>query len=218
MPGIILQIIKQIFGEEQVRVIAQALPVFIVAVLAGALLFSTLIALALRWRWRGVVGHKDARIEALEEHVRLRDDQLSNKLQTTPPEEARQMIDALQAQIARLTPRRVPEAVRPVILDTLRRPLDTTRAIALSWDAPTPDAEILARDFNTLFREAGWDVGESREFDSGLPAGITLTVTDPASSCDRAAKNALEWAGLPFNVVSDSSNRFPHIQIGPREE
>jgi hypothetical protein len=118
MSGIILQTIKQIFGEEEARVIAQALPAFIGAVLAGALLFSTVIAFALRCRWKGVVGHKDARIEALEERVRLGDDQLSNKLQTTPPDEARQMIDALQAQISRLAPRRVPETARSAILES----------------------------------------------------------------------------------------------------
>jgi hypothetical protein len=38
-------------------------------------------------------------------------------------------------------------------------------------------------------------VGESRKLDSGMLAGTTLTVTNPGSACDRAARNALEPVG-----------------------
>lgn len=48
-----------------------------------------------------------SRISDLEERVRLRDDQLANKLSTTPPEQALEMIHALEGRVSALNSRRL---------------------------------------------------------------------------------------------------------------
>lgn len=193
--------------EEGLRVIreapAAALLLFVIGVIAGLL-------------WRG------RQVSIINERLKAKDDRLAEykeKLSGASPDEAVKMIEALQAKVARLTPRRVPKTERPAILEVLRRPSDMKWTIDISWDAPTPDAEQLARDFKSLFDESGWDVSESREFDADIPAGITLTVMHAESDSARAVREALRRTGLPFKVVSDTSNRLPHIQIGhPAED
>jgi hypothetical protein len=156
-------------------------------------------------------------IAILYERLKAKDDRLGEykeKLSGATPDEAVKMIEALQAKVARLTPRRVPKAERSAILEVLRQPPEMKWTIDISWDAPTPDAEQLARDFKLLFEQGGWDVSESREFDSDIPAGITLTVMHAESASSRAVREALRRSGLPFSVVCDASNRLPHLQIG----
>jgi hypothetical protein len=209
----ILNALKLIFGEEQARVIAQALPAFIVSVLAGALIFSALFAWALRWRWKGVVAHKDARIETLEERVKLRDDQL---IQSTSADEARQLIEALEARLDRLAPRRIPEGARPAILQALRPPPNARWVIGMSWDPLMPDTEQLARELRSLFREASWTIYDERAFGFEFPPGITLTIRDPGDASDLAARDALRRTGLPIDEQINALGRFPHIRIGHR--
>jgi hypothetical protein len=183
-----------------------------------AALVAVLIWLIQRWAYGTLIAHKDGRIAHLEERVRMRDDQLSNKFQTTSPDEARELIATLQAQVKRLTPRRVSKANREAILEKLRVPEDETWGIGISWDAPTPDAERLARDFISLFSVSDWSVADSREFDSDIPAGITLFVPDMDTAEVSAAKAALELSELPFATVIDRTAAHPHLQIGQPDE
>jgi hypothetical protein len=210
----ILNALKLIFGEEQARVIAQALPAFITSVLGCALILSALVAWALRWRWKGVVAHKDARIESLEERVKLRDDRL---IQNTSADEAHELIEALEARLDRLAPRRIPESTRPRILQALQPPSGTTWTIGMSWNPLMPDTEPLARELRFLFREAGWTISDERAMGFDFPAGITLTTRDPGDASDRAAREALRLTGLPIEEQRNALSRFPHIKIGHRE-
>jgi hypothetical protein len=213
-------VVEQAFGEEQVRVIAQALPAFVIAVLAATLLATVIVAWALRWKWSTLVAHRDARIGSLEERVKMRDDQLNNKFQTTSPDEARQMMEALRAQVARLTPRRLPKEKRPALLEQLRLPPGGPKQrVDIEWEALIFDAEMLAQDLVSLFDTAGWDVGGSREIGGDPKSGIMLAVINPSNltPTEIAVRTVLEQSGLTFNLVGDKSNAVPAIHIGHPE-
>src|SRR5262245_11962841 len=96
------------------------------AVIQGAPVFAAIYALLAaffiwliqKWAYGTVITHKDGKIAHLEERLKMRDDQLSNKLQSTPPSEAQEIIRTLQAQLESMKPRRLTETQKAAIAKT----------------------------------------------------------------------------------------------------
>jgi hypothetical protein len=205
------EFLKYVAGEA--AVILQAPLIFIAAAIAiGGLTFG-----AARWAFGVVIAHKDAKISALETMVKLRDDQLNNKFQTTTPEEAKALIAALRARVDQLTPLRIPKSARSALVEALRVPPEMKWRIDIWWDVPIAHAEQLGRDLVALFEDSGWEVDALRSF-GDIPAGITLTVAEPPTASDKAAIEAVQLTGLPIKVVRDAANKVLQLQIGGPED
>jgi hypothetical protein len=207
--------LKYVAGEA--AVISQAPLIFFTAVVVvGGIAYA--IA---RWAYATIVSHKDATIASLEARVRLRDDQLANKLQSTTPDEAKALIAALQDQVAKLQPRRLTEVQRQALLEHAQAPLDVTWRMGIRWYGFAPDAELYARDFVDLFRQAGWDVAATRVIGGGHDRGVILAVGDPENLTDleRTIRRAFEKAGLQLALVqNDDAKKQPGLMIGFRED
>jgi hypothetical protein len=197
------------------------------AVIQGApILFATgLLVLAgpvyvfLHWVFSMRLQHRDDQIAMLNERIRLRDDQLGNRLQAIPREEAQEMIKALQRRVDALTPRRVPDTTREAARSHLIRPTPgEARTIGIAWNARVSDTEELAASLTSLFRDAGWIVSERREYVDPIARGITLTLSDPEDATDRNVRETIERTGLPVHLRHDAAARFPFLQIGARED
>lgn len=65
----------------------------------------TVTYVIVRWAYATIISHRDAQIRSLEDRLKLRDDQLANKLASVPPNEAEAMIEELQRNLAELQPR-----------------------------------------------------------------------------------------------------------------
>jgi hypothetical protein len=72
-----------------------------VTFVAQTIIIFIVVWLLQRWVYGTIINHKDGRIGSLEERVRMRDDQLNNKIQNIPPEEAQKLIAKLQETIKR---------------------------------------------------------------------------------------------------------------------
>jgi hypothetical protein len=106
------QILKTLTSE---WVVIQGAPILFATALLVA---SSVVFAILRW----VFQHKDDQIASLAERVRLRDDQLDNRIQAIPREEAQEMITKLQRRVDALTPRRVSREGRQAAQAHLVRP------------------------------------------------------------------------------------------------
>jgi hypothetical protein len=83
----------------------------------------------------------------------------------------------------------------------------------LTWDGLTPDAETLAEEFQSVFREAGWRVIATRNIgSSGKGMVLKASLDDPAAL---ALRKALHDAGVGFTLETGLGAR--HFHIGRRE-
>jgi hypothetical protein len=117
--------LKYVAGEA--AVIAQAPLIFAAAVIV----VSGLAYAAARWAFGTVISQKDATIASLEARIKLRDDQLANKLQSTPPDEAKSIIQSLEARLNKLAPRRLERDHVEAIANRIGLPSGTTYKIAV---------------------------------------------------------------------------------------
>jgi hypothetical protein len=210
------EFLRYVAGEA--AAIAQAPLIFFAAVVAVC---GVAYAIA-RWAYSTIIAHKDAVIASLEARVKLRDDQLANKLESTPPDEARAMIAALQDQVAKLQPRRLTEPQRQAFIDGARAPSGSEWRIKIRWYGLVADAEMYARDFILLFADIlGWKVvAATRQLGGGNDYGIVLAVGDLSNLTDaeRALRSAFERAALRITTVQNDDAKEPGLVIGYRED
>ena len=205
--GLVDEILKHLV--EEAAAISQAPLAFVACVLVAV----AIIWIILNWRYAVVATHKNERIASLEERVKLRDDQLNNKVQSTSADEARKLIEALQARVAELAPRTLTKEQRAILTRGLLPPNGTEWNIRLTWDGLTPDAETLAEEFQLVFREAGWRVIATRNIgSSGKGMVLNASLDDPAAL---ALRKALHDAGVGFTLETGPGAR--HFHIGRRE-
>ena len=215
------QIMAYLFGDEQVQIIAQAFPAFLAAVLAATALASALVWWVLNWKYRTILdhnkaekAHSDAEKAALKSMLTLREDQLSSRFQSTPRDEAVNMIEALKAQVASIAPRRITSNTKLELKALAAGPVNEERKIDISWEALAFDAERLAHDLISVFDQAGWHVEGSRNIGGDPTFGVALSVATPESDPQRVARLVLEKSGLTFKTVTDATTVRPHIEIG----
>jgi hypothetical protein len=209
------EFLKYVLSEA--AVIGQAPLIFSAAVIVvGGLMF-----VVARWAYSTVNSHKDARIGTLEAMIKLRDDQLSNKFNTTPPDEAKALIAALQDQVSKLQPRRLTQEQRATIRDVARAPAGEQWFIDLKWNGMASDAERYAQDFRECLGLAGWAVRGNRIIGAGSDEGLFVIVADEGALPPSltALLKALEMAAIKYEIDRTSTRgTAPQLFIGFRPD
>ena len=156
---------------------------------------ASLVWFALRWRYDGIV-------TALEARIAIRDDQISqykSKLEGATPEQARALIDALEARLQRLEPRRIEPKTVGDMIEILRL---HPGSIDVAQDMQSPDARVLAVALSHVFNSAGWIVRSPMIVGPANPPseGLAVTIKDlnNPSERDRALFAAMDLIGHPY--------------------
>lgn len=185
-------------------------------VLKGApLIFLTALAVfcglayaASKWRHGSTIESLNERIKLGDAHLKFRDDQLEDlkeKVGTTSPNEIKERIDGLEAQLAAIRPRRLStEQTSKLVAALGGRPESVRVAIEDGVD----DAYLYAEDLKAAFRRAEWKAeGQTTRVDSDRsPVGLTLCVPDPSAltSEQKRIAAAMRAAGLRFDVQAEA--------------
>ncbi|WOJ90720.1 hypothetical protein RZS28_05370 [Methylocapsa polymorpha] len=194
------QFLKYIVGEGAVIVKAP------VAFIAAMLVACGLIYTAVNLIYSTVLSNRDARISVLEERIKLRDDQLADKLHSTPPDEAKSIIQGLEARLKKLSPRRLEESGRAIMAEKLKLPPGKDFRIDIQHDGACADCNIFAADFSTLFSSLqGWSVRNTTVIGLGQipPSGIGVIVSNPGalSEAEKIVIDAMSSAGIRLNLL-----------------
>lgn len=145
----------------------------------------------------------NSRIGDLEERVRLRDDQLANKLATTPPEQALEMIRALEGRVSDLHVRRLTAQQRSAIETVCNRKGEDPFSIQIYQDGIGSDG--LLADMLALFAKLpGWTLGTGFQITDAPPTrtGLVVNVADVGhpTTAEALVTSAFRTAGLDFEV------------------
>jgi hypothetical protein len=185
------------------------------ATVAAVLIVGIILYTFFQFRYSTIIEQKDAEIAALEQRVKLRDDQLADKLHSTPPSEAKAMIEALEARLNQLSPRRVKDSEKSILIEKLRLPSGISYTAAIMHDGACTDCNTFATDFSSLFRTSGWNVINSIGIgiSNMAPTGIAVRVGDQSklTEAQRIVIAALKAANILFDVQSGG---FPIMQSG----
>lgn len=133
----------------------------------------------------------------LEGRLKLRDDEIADykrKLGGATPDEAKARIDALEAQITKLQPRRLSLQQEATIVQALA---ETTGTLSVLQHVGPADSAKFADDIGRAFQKAGWQVQGSAVMMGGLTVGLQFTPHE-ISAAAQAAANALRAASLDF--------------------
>jgi hypothetical protein len=171
------EIAKHLLGES--KVIAAAPVAFSAAVLMATALTTVIAWVAFRWAY-------GARLENKDSLITLRNAQLDDyreKLVGASPEEAKDRINALEAQLQQLASDFAPRTLTEAQLVSLRDRIRTIgpHRISVVHDLSVPDGRHLAEIFARVFTNAGWTVHMPAMLGSGIsPAsGVALLVGNP---------------------------------------
>lgn len=136
----------------------------------------------------------------------MRDDQLSNKLQSTPPGEAQEMIKALQAQLEAMKPRRLTEMQKAAIAKTSIARGGGNYTLVVAKDMGASDSGAYADDLVRAFQNLqGWNItaaavlGPSRTAACGL--GLCVHNRTNLSTPERIVFDILQTAGVECEMI-----------------
>lgn len=140
---------------------------------------------------------------ALEERLRLKDDQLNDykeKLAGASPEEARQRIAALEQRLDSLEPRALTEQQIRDMHEILSR---VSGHVLIAQDMLSAEATTLQGQLDAIFRRARWEVGNAMVAGVGNPpsSGIAVTTRTGASltPAAQAVVDAFDKIGLKYD-------------------
>jgi hypothetical protein len=202
--------IKHILGE--VRMIADAPTSFVIAVLATALL----IWIALDWRYGGIISNKDSEIVI----VKAQRDDYQAKLGGSSPDQAKARIDDLENQLRVLRGQVEPRHLRPEQRQAITqsaRVAGGMHALIIVHEGGRPDCPLLAADFENVFRNAGWQVGNGVVMGPAQrpTRGIALMIPDPnnLSADAEVLQRALRAAQIEVELMRRPFNQAPEIEL-----
>ena len=166
------QFVQYVLGE--VRLIAEAPLVFGAAVLfLGAMIWG-----ALRWRYSGIIEHRN-RIIAL----------YKARLNGATPDQAKAKIDSLEGQVASLKNREWPKLTSAAVTD-FESILASQGSHVVSVLPQDKDSVFLARDLVDAFKRIGWKAKRDMSMND-VPDGLSVWPQDDVA---RAICNALMMA------------------------
>jgi hypothetical protein len=166
------QFVQYVLGE--VQLIAEAPLVFGAAVLfLGAIIWA-----ALRWRYAGIIEHRN-RIIAL----------YKARLNGATPDQAKAKIDSLEGQVTSLKNREWPK-LTPAAVTDLESILAPQGPHVVSVLLQDRDSVFLARDLVDAFKRIGWKAKRDTSVND-VPDGLTVWPEDDVA---RAICNALTMA------------------------
>ncbi len=170
-------------------------------------LFAVILVLMIGAFWfmfsRGygiIIASKNSQIE-------LQDRQLADyeqKLDGASPDQAKARIDALEARLASVEPRRLTMPQRAGLIARLAPPAGEFRGISIASEA-SGDSPQLGADFAYVFRAAGgWNITEANVMGLGNrpPSGIAIQIPDPnnPSHAAKIVMNAFRSQNVRFDV------------------
>jgi hypothetical protein len=156
--------------------------------------------IVVNWSYNGLLASKNGQIE-------LQDRQLADykaKLEGATPDQAKARIDALEARLASVEPRRLTMPQRAGLIARLAPPAGELRAISITSEA-SGDSPQLGADFAYVFRAAGgWNIAEASAMGLGNRphSGIAVQIPD-LNNPSHAAKivmNAFRSQNIRFDV------------------
>jgi hypothetical protein len=176
------QFVQYVLGE--VQLIAEAPLVFGAAVLfLGAVIWA-----ALRWRYSGIIEHRN-RIIAL----------YKARLNGATPDQAKAKMDSLEGQVTSLKNREWPK-LAPAAVTDFESILASQGPHAVSVRLQDRDSIFLARDLVDAFKRIGWKANRDTSMND-VPDGLTVWPEDDVA---RAICNALMMAtGALVTVKED---------------
>jgi hypothetical protein len=122
----------------------------------------------------GIISNKDSEIALL----RSQRDEYKNKLSGATPDEAKAKIEALEARLSAIEPRRLGQSIRAALVASLKPPSDSQYSVSISVDM-TGDGRQYGSDFKEVFRDAKWAVSDYSVL-TGVrpPSGIAISFAD----------------------------------------
>ena len=163
------QFIQYVLGE--VGLIAEAPLVFGAAVL----FVGTIIWAALRWRYAGMIEHRNDIIALYKA-----------RLNGATPDQAKAKIDSLEGQVASLKNREWPKLTSAAVTD-FERILASQGSHVVSVLPQDKDLVFLARDIVDAFKRIGWKAKRETSIND-IPDGLSVWPDDDVA---RAIRNAL---------------------------
>lgn len=189
-----LQDFQDFFAGEWV-VVSGAPFGFAAAILAAALL--------LYWIFRA--RYQD-RLDTLEQRLKLRDDQISqfqSKVGSTSPDEVKARIDALEARVHAIAPRRATEAQKA----SIKADIASAPGIAqFRYDSGGGDSKSFGEELREVFRGAGWRTSSLNVLSASMmtsTTGLLVIVTDPTNLTSKQSSvvAALRKASIAFDIA-----------------
>lgn len=173
---------------------------------AYALMATFVIWLIQRWAFGTVITHKDGKIAHLEERLKMRDDQLTNKLQSTPPGEAQELIRTLQTQIDAMKPRRLTDTQKASIARTAIARGGGSYSLTIIRDMASADSGAYANDLIHAFGNLqGWTISSGAAIGPGrtAPCGLGLCVHNRSNlnPGERIIFDILQSAEIDFEMI-----------------
>jgi hypothetical protein len=150
----------------------------------------------------GTISGKDATIETLK----TQNESYKEKLNGASPEEAKTRIDALEAKVAKLEPRRL----YPEKLETVSKLIKTLPPmpynLSIEADMACADCNQYAADLQSAFPQPPWSVIMPMIAGPSVrsPKGLAILTPDPKNPLPEAAAiaSALTAADIPFDLMA----------------
>lgn len=161
-------------------------------------LMAGILWLLFGWSYGSVIAIKNTQIELQDRRLA----EYKDKLSGATPDQAKARIDALEARLAAVEPRRLTAAQRASMIARLSPPTGATPIIAIVGEA-SGDSSQFAVDFVSVFQTVGgWKVQEGSAMGLGnRPAsGIALTVANMNAPEAYIVANALRAANIDFDM------------------
>jgi hypothetical protein len=156
----------------------------------------------------GTISAKDATIETLK----IQNESYKQKLNGASPEEAKARMDALEARVSRVEPRRLSHEQKKTIAENATLPAGTSYALSIESDKRCPDCTQYADEFSDIFSEAHWAISTPtvERPSTKSSKGIAVLSPDPNSPLPAAAAliHALKAANVPFDLMPGSDLNF----------
>jgi len=178
------QFVQYVLGE--VRLIAEAPLVFGAAVLfLGAIIWA-----ALRWRYSGIIEHRNHIIALYKA-----------RLDGATPDQAKAKMDSLEGQVTSLKNREWPK-LAPAAVTDFEGILASQGPHVVSVLLQDRDSVFLARDLVDAFKRIGWKARRDTSMND-VPDGLTVW---PEDDVGRAMCNALTMATGALVTLRDDQH------------
>ena len=183
----------------QVAIVTSAPAPFIVALL----IVAGFIWWAIDWKYSAVLTHRDAEISRLKGE---RDD-YKDKLSGATPDQAKARIDALEARLSSIEPRRLTASQRAALIAGLASPPPGSIVDVMS--EPSGDNTQFAADIWSVFQQAGgWSVGDSTAIgpSNRPPSGLAIRLADLQHPSQGAVTimNLFRAQNIRFDIQQDT--------------
>ena len=126
------------------------------------------------------------------------------------PDQVKARLDALEAQVGQLRPRRLSSEQREKLTLVLS---ETVGSVSVVQDMQAADVKLFCGDLVVTFRAAGWSAGSAAVFSFDPLTEVVLEIPDPAHLSKQQAliAKSLRTAGIQFNIRKSDMTLRPTV-------